>query len=357
MALAMSLAFLACEEKKKPGAEQAEAEAEAPPAEEASEDEGTPHEIQYGEPLTYKGQTYKTVIIGKQTWMAENLNVETANSWCYDNNKSNCAKYGRLYTWNAAMKACPKEWHLPNFQEWDNLMEAAGRTAMLEGDQGHEYVGAGKKLKSKIGWGNNSNGTDNYGFSALPGGFRYPDGSNFGDIGYKGFWWSSYSNGDGGIYRMSMFMHSSDQDDEQASHDNAIGNFSGKEVSFSVRCVKGEAGAEAKAGQPKTEADCPDKKIGEPITAEAEFVDTMCADTECFTTFLLANGEKITFYEGSSRHDLRDATDNKISITYQKMQKWREFLEEGKTYEDGPWVSVYRCDERYVLESVKVLPK
>jgi len=123
------------------------------------------------------GQTYRTVKIGNRTWMAENLNFQTENSWCYDNNSANCSKYGRLYTWDAAMKACPSGWRLPSDNDWTALTNAVGSNA-------------GTKLKSQTGWNDNGNGTDDFGFSALPGGSRSTDGS-FDGVGSYGHWWSA----------------------------------------------------------------------------------------------------------------------------------------------------------------------
>ncbi len=132
------------------------------------------------------GNKYKTVKIGNQTWMAENLNYDATGSVCYDNNSANCAKYGRLYNWESAMTACPSGWHLPSKSEWKELDE----------------VVAGKKLKSKSGWNKNGNGTDEFGFSALPGGGGRSDGS-FGSVGLSGFWWSS----EGTFSRFMLYSH------------------------------------------------------------------------------------------------------------------------------------------------------
>jgi uncharacterized protein (TIGR02145 family) len=147
--------------------------------------------------LQYGGQTYKTVKIGEQTWMAENLNYEAEGSKCYDNNPANCAKYGRLYNWETAMKVCPKGWHLPSNEDWDKLLR------FIDGNIGaespYQSPTAGKHLKATSGWDNDiednsSNGTDAYGFSALPGG-KYGHNVFYGvifyDIGFKGYWWSA----------------------------------------------------------------------------------------------------------------------------------------------------------------------
>jgi len=124
------------------------------------------------------GKTYRTVKIGNQTWMAENLNNDGGGK-CYDNDPSNCAKYGRLYTWDEAKAVCPAGWHLPSDAEWTALENAVGWNQT-----------AGKKLKSKTAWADNGNGTDEHGFSALPGGSGNSSG-NFDNVGYSGRWWSA----------------------------------------------------------------------------------------------------------------------------------------------------------------------
>jgi len=135
------------------------------------------------------GKEYKTVRIGNQVWMAENLAYEVEGSRCYDDDPANCQKYGRLYDWNAATKACPKGWHLPTRTEWDILTESVGGIEI-----------EGEHLKAKSGWddyeGKSGNGTDKYGFAALPGGVCYPCG-DFCWVGSEGFWWSASDFGIG----------------------------------------------------------------------------------------------------------------------------------------------------------------
>jgi uncharacterized protein (TIGR02145 family) len=129
--------------------------------------------------VTYGGKTYKTVKIGSQTWFAENLDYAVGGSVCYENSSSNCTKYGRLYNWDDANSACPSGWHLPSDAEWTALENTVGGSST-----------AGKKLKSTTGWNNNGNGINQYGFSALPGGFGNSDGG-FLSAGDSGYWWSS----------------------------------------------------------------------------------------------------------------------------------------------------------------------
>ena len=127
------------------------------------------------------GQEYAAVKIGTQTWMAENLNYEAGNSYCYGGKVRNCIRYGRLYTWETAMAACPPGYHLPNNTEWRTLAGAV-----------HATFGAGfTKLKATSDWA--SKGDDLYGFSALPAGYRNNNGtficgSYDGVCNYAAFW-------------------------------------------------------------------------------------------------------------------------------------------------------------------------
>jgi uncharacterized protein (TIGR02145 family) len=174
------------------------------------------------------GKKYKTVKIDSQIWMAQNLDYHGKDGYlglCYGDKPEekrrkpeNCKKYGRLYDWDEAMKACPDGWHLPSNEEWQALVDFAG---------GEDV--AGPKLKAKSGWDTggykNSNGTDNYGFSALPGGFGISDCS-FYDVNYYGFWWGA-TNGN------NVYGH------KMSYHDNAVSlYYYNKSDLFSVRCIQ-----------------------------------------------------------------------------------------------------------------------
>ena len=163
------------------------------------------------------GMTYRTVKIGKQVWTAENLNHKTENSYCYKDDEANCSKYGRLYTWKAAQKACPVGWHLPSEEEFKTLFETVGGEAV-----------AGKILKSTSGWKENGNGDDTFGFSALPAGCKF-DKVNFIAEGNNAGFWSSTEHSR--LVASSMGL--------DVSVDNAnlfVSN--DKNYGFSVRCLK-----------------------------------------------------------------------------------------------------------------------
>ncbi|MEN9355681.1 MAG: Chitodextrinase precursor, partial [Fibrobacterota bacterium] len=152
--------------------------------------------ITYGSMTDAAGKTYKTVTIGTQNWMAENLNFKGIGTdtlgVCLQDKVENCKQYGRLYTWSEVMQGvsssstspsnvrgiCPTGWHVPSDPEWTtlgNYMDASGAASAT-------------KLKSISGW-NTNTGTDSYGFRALPGASRYT--SEYDDAGASGLWWSA----------------------------------------------------------------------------------------------------------------------------------------------------------------------
>jgi uncharacterized protein (TIGR02145 family) len=103
-------------------------------------------------------KTYKTIKIDTQIWMAENLQHEIPNAICYDNNPDNCKKIGILYYWNSARTICPYGWHLPNNAEWDALINFIGGYG-------------GRRLKAKSDLWETDDGSDEFGFAALPAGY------------------------------------------------------------------------------------------------------------------------------------------------------------------------------------------
>ena len=174
------------------------------------------------------GNVYNTVTIGTQTWMKENLKVTkyrngdaigttTASisndssskyQWAYNNDESNAATYGRLYTWYAATDSrgvCPTGWHVPTDAEWTTLIDYLG---------GYSVAGGRMKEAGSSGW------------TALLGGFRHYLGtSNF--MGYQGFWWSATE-----IEPNNASIRKLDSGTSVWSSDDS------KETGFSVRCVR-----------------------------------------------------------------------------------------------------------------------
>jgi len=194
--------------------------------------------IIYGPSVQHGGETYESIVICGQTWLKRNLNYAVSNSKCVDgsslsdDNTWACNNYGRLYDWSTAMALpsycnrdscpvqskhqgiCPVGWHIPSRAEWDGLVTA---------------VGGATKLKAKSGWDNNDNGTDDFGFSAMPGGYGAGDIPNF--FGKVGCWWSAneiISYGGSGIV---------DSRNAYAYLIGLVGN-GGKNGFNSVRCIK-----------------------------------------------------------------------------------------------------------------------
>lgn len=169
--------------------------------------------------VVYEGQTYNTVQIGLQCWLKENLNVgvqidgsldQTDNGiiekYCYNNNASNCEIYGGLYQWEEIMHyttnpgvqgICPEGWHIPTDAEWCELTTYIDETVNCN-EIGPTGTDACLKMKSTSGWDMGGNGTDEYGFTALPAGSRFPD--HFQHIGMGTDFWTSTSVSNPGAY-------------------------------------------------------------------------------------------------------------------------------------------------------------
>ena len=201
------------------------------------------------------GKVYKTIKIGNQWWMAENLNntgiVDSINpvlvsdnkkwieiktpaySWYNDDEKTYKDTYGALYNWYAVNKSClcPSGWHIPSDQEWKQLELALGLDSSeidKTGVRGNNEGGQLKKDDTTY-WSNpNIGATNKSGFSAIPGGHRNWKTGDFIDIGLFGTWWSSTEADSNYAWRRTLYYN-----------DEKIRRFtSHKRDGFSVRCVK-----------------------------------------------------------------------------------------------------------------------
>jgi len=192
---------------------------------------------------TYEGQTYKTVVIGTQTWMAENLNYNVTGSRCYEDDPANCATYGRLYSWAMAMNIdntynnslytaspnhqgiCPDGWHIPSSADWNTLMKSVNPAC-----DNDAMCLAGKKLKAIDYWEEDdlNSGTDDFGFSAQPGGL-YNSVDGFINLGIDDNLWSTTEASDENAYTRAMYNHN-----DEVQWEPGLKWF----YLFSVRCVK-----------------------------------------------------------------------------------------------------------------------
>lgn len=182
-------------------------------------------------------KTYKTVKIGSQTWMAENLAFKT-DSGClsYSNDENNAKIYGYLYNWKTAKNVCPTGWHLPSDDEWLTLTTYFGDRELAlskaKSNAGYSSYKIANKLKSKVLWEpSDTASTNETGFTALPGG-HHSVNSGFETVGYYGEWWSStaYSGSWGIDASWSISMYNSD------SRIMRVAN--SKDMGLSVRCLK-----------------------------------------------------------------------------------------------------------------------
>ena len=204
--------------------------------------------------VTYEGQVYNTIQLFSQCWFKENLNVGTMingslnqtnnnilEKYCYNDNPDSCTKYGGLYQWDEMMQyttqqgvqgICPPGWHLPTDEEW-KVLEGVVDSQYGIGDNIWDILGdhrgydAGMNLKTISGWYENGNGTDLFGFSGLPGGNRYLNGS-FDDVGDDGSWWTSTEGSSYAAWRHSLLCYYQE-----------VGRYNiNKGGGFSVRCLR-----------------------------------------------------------------------------------------------------------------------
>ena len=198
---------------------------------------------------TRDNHIYKWVKIGDQIWMAENLaylpEVDSSKEFSYTEpryyvllydfpssvseakTRSPYETYGVLYNWPAALSSCPSGWHLPTDDEWKRLEMAIGMSKSEADDTGWRGTYEGTKLKAFKSWDYNMFNTDDFGFSALPGGYRRSSVSNGG--GLYGYWWSATEASSSNVWTRELAYNSS-----------KVGRSSnyGKEYGYSVRCVR-----------------------------------------------------------------------------------------------------------------------
>jgi len=198
-----------------------------------------------------------SVVIGGKTWNTKNLDVDVSGSKCYNDDPDNCVKYGRLYSWAAAMALplkcdsvlstntnctittpyhqgiCPKGWHIPTNENWDFLYRFVDGTDSTSSP--YDSPTAGRYLKAKEGWescgpfgsGKKYSCEDTRGFEALPGGSGNSKGI-FADKGRVGYWWSSSAPEASYAYFREIDYIS----------DGARWHNNDKKALYSVRCVK-----------------------------------------------------------------------------------------------------------------------
>lgn len=165
-------------------------------------------------------QTYRTVKIAGLEWLGDNLNYKTEGSFCYKDDDDQCMVYGRLYTWDAAKKACPAGFRLPTHADFESLWTAAGAD-----------FNAGYLIKADYGWSGDTNGNDTLKFSAMPAGNRFDD-ETYGNTAKFAFFWSADDTSEGVPAGSARVWY-------LTSKSMAFGYMSKpKNFGFSVRCVR-----------------------------------------------------------------------------------------------------------------------
>jgi uncharacterized protein (TIGR02145 family) len=166
------------------------------------------------------GQIYQTIQIGTAWWMSENLRYDAGQgSYCYDDNATKCQTYGKLYTWEAAMRSCPAGWHLPSISEFETLLNTLGGTELAGGKMKDYELQLWREV--------NVGATNEVGFNALPAGRRYDSGLYAG-VSYYAQYFASTEYNSKDAYNMTIGY----------DYGNAfIYNYK-KAYAISVRCVK-----------------------------------------------------------------------------------------------------------------------
>lgn len=167
------------------------------------------------------GKVYKTVTIGMQTWMAENLAYKAIDGClAYNNDQNNIIIYGYLYDWNTAMNVCPSGWHLPTETEWSALSTFLG---------GDDLAGGKLKEADTLHWHHpNTGATNESGFTALPGGLCYSNGISA-YIGIFAHWWSATEHDSANAFKRFLDNGSTILDGDWVNKSN---------IKYSVRCIK-----------------------------------------------------------------------------------------------------------------------
>ena len=202
-----------------------------------------------GDPLEYQGYDYETVQIGEQCWFAENLRALSFNNgdevhsglssleWSstseaalaiYPGNpggeEASYEVYGALYNWHAVEDErgiCPANWHVPTDNEWSEMTESIGGASV-----------AGVKMRATSGWEaweEGGNGTNESGFSGLPGGTRL-EGGGFSSGDYFGYWWTSSLTNQGTAWLREL--------DGVVDHVIIDPNGGDKNIGVSIRCIQ-----------------------------------------------------------------------------------------------------------------------
>jgi len=328
---------------------------------------GCPNAVTANGTVTCGGQTYKTVVIGNQTWMAENLNYAVKGAKCYGEGgivdggyrapeaevQANCNKYGRLYYWAMAMDMdekynsqdwkgsdvnhqgiCPTGWHLPNNADWDELYHFVD-DSFADGNTESPYNSetAGRFLKAKEGWENCRMCEDKYGFSALPGGTCYMgDYPSFIQAGIMGRWWSSSDYDNTIAYGAHAWFRFIQNASEIGFADNALDK---KYHLLSVRCVKDGSISSSSSGI-DVPSSCPDAVTGNgTVSCGGKTYKTVVIDSQ---TWMAENLNYAVRGSKCGGEDTFVKNENTVNCDkYGRLYSWTQAMDIDEKYNRQQW--------------------